>query len=127
MGTASAVGLHRCRSLPTLRATSDHEAFADFPSRLHNRAVRLGSTITEELPYVSHFSNQIEIHVRNHDVVGISRPLGHDLAARITEIALSIELADLPRLFDTGPIDRADKILVGNRVRRLFQLPKIFA
>src|SRR5205085_1258120 len=33
--------------------------------------------------------------------------------------------ADAPRLLETGPVDGADEVLVGHRVRRLLQLPQV--
>ena len=52
--------------------------------------------------------------------------VGEDLAARIAEVALAVELADPPRLFPAGAIDRADEIAVGDGVGRLLQLPEVF-
>src|SRR5207249_4742675 len=80
----------------------------------------------EELPGVADFPNQVEIQIGHDDVVGVSSALGQNLAPRIAKVALAIELADPPRLFPTGAIDRADEVAVRDGVRRLFELPEIF-
>ena len=53
--------------------------------------------------------------------------LGDELAARVAEVALAVELADPPRLFPAGPVDRADEVLVRHGVGRLLELPQILA
>ena len=52
---------------------------------------------------------------------------GENLAARIAEVGLSIKLADVPGLFVPDTVDRAEKILVCHRVRRLFEPPEVLA
>src|SRR5256885_7064505 len=42
----------------------------------------------------------------------------NELPARIAEVALAVELADIPRGFDTDAVDRADEVPVGNGMRR---------
>src|SRR5262249_21209791 len=82
--------------------------------------------IAEELPGVAHLANQFQIQIGHDQRVLIAGRLRDDLAARVTEVTLPIELADVPGLLMSHAIDRADEVAVGNRVRRLFQLPKIF-
>src|ERR1043166_8347208 len=88
--------------------------------------ITLGPAIAEELPGVAHFANHVEIQISNHQCVFVARRLGDDLTARIAEIALAIELADVPRHFMTDAINCTDEISVGYRVSRLLQLPEIF-
>src|SRR6056297_477958 len=92
--------------------------------RLRQRTIRFRPPITKELPCVANFANHVQVHVGDHDV-GLRSlfACGDELPARITEITLPIELADVPRLLVAGPIDRADKVLIGNRMSRLLELP----
>src|SRR6185369_7162746 len=78
------------------------------------------------LPDVSHFANLVQIKIGNHELIRISRRLGNDLSARVAKVTLAVELADVPWLLVPDPIDCADEVAVGNRVRRLFELPKVF-
>src|SRR5581483_7913681 len=87
------------------------------------RDVAVGAAVTEELPHLAHFQNHIEVEVRDQHLVFIPAGLGNDLAARIAKVALSIELADRPRLLRAHAIDSAYEILVRDRVRRLLQFP----
>src|SRR5439155_21069218 len=91
-----------------------------------DRSVRFGSAISIELPRVAHFLDQIEVQIRDDELVLVPAAFGDDAPARIAEVALAVELADLPRRFDADAVDRADEIAVGDRVRRLFQLPQVF-
>jgi len=75
------------------------------------------------LPRVPDFANQVKIHFSVNNVVGISRTFGHDLSAWIAKITLSVKLTDPPRVFKAWSIDRADEVLIGNGVGRLFELP----
>ena len=93
-----------------------------------NCSVRFGSAIAEELPDVADVADHVEVHVGDDDVILITLfRLCDELPARVDEVALAVELADAPRFFPTRPIDRADEVLVGNRVGRLFELPQVFA
>ena len=49
-----------------------------------------------------------------------------DLAARVAEVGLAVELADLPGALDADAIDGPHEVLVGDRVGRLLELPEIF-
>src|SRR5262245_46938495 len=59
-------------------------------------------------------------------VVGVAGSGGQDLAARVAEVPLPVELADGPRVFPTGTVDGPHEIAVGDGVCGLFQLPKVF-
>src|SRR5262249_3470333 len=67
----------------------------------------------------------IEVEVGDHQLVLVAARLREDLPARIAEVRLTVELADLPRRFDAYAVDRADEIAVGDGVRRLLELPQI--
>ena len=89
-------------------------------------AVRVWTSIPEKLPCVPHFADHIEIEIGNDERVFIARRLRDKLPARIAEVTLSVKLADVPRLFVTDAIDRADEISIRDSVRRLFESPEIF-
>ena len=59
------------------------------------------------------------------DLVLVARRLGDDLPARVREVALAVELADLPRALGPDAVDRADEVAVRDRVRRLLELPEV--
>src|SRR5262249_37555060 len=48
-----------------------------------------------------------------------------EASARIAEVALPVELADVPRRFGAHAVDRADEVAVGHGVRGLLELPQI--
>ena len=48
-----------------------------------------------------------------------------DLPARIAEVALPVELADVPRRLGPDAVDGADEVAVRDRVRRLLELPQV--
>src|SRR5690349_15855120 len=93
--------------------------------RLHQATVRLRPTITEKLPDVPYLTDPVEVELRGHEVVPITRRLRHEVAARIAEVALPVELSDPPRILVPHPVDRADEECVRHRVRRLLELPEI--
>src|SRR5215216_1170054 len=89
-------------------------------------AVRIRPAIAEELPRVSYFANLVEIQIGYDQRVLVARRLRHKLPARIAEVTLTIELANVPRLLVTDAIDRANEVTVCNCVCRLFQPPQVF-
>ena len=56
-------------------------------------------------------------------IVLVAAGLGYDFTARVAEVALAVELPDVPGMLVPYPIDGADKIAVRNGVRGLLQLP----
>ena len=93
-----------------------------FPDQV---SIALRAAVAIELPNVSDFTNLIEIQVSDHKLIGIAGSLSNDLASRAAEVALSIELAYIPRLFMSDSIDRADEVAIRNCVRRLLQFPQL--
>src|SRR5262245_28307494 len=87
--------------------------------------IRLGTAIAEELPGVAHFADLIEIEISDHQLVLVAARLREDLTTRITEVRLTVELADLPRFLEAHAIDGADEVAVGHGVRRLLELPQV--
>src|SRR5437868_11662372 len=83
------------------------------------RAVAFRPAVAEELPHVANFSDHVEIKVGNHQFVFVAAGLSDYLSPRRTEITLSVEFADAPRLLDAHAIDGADEIPIGDGVRGL--------
>src|SRR5205823_763140 len=95
-------------------------------SDIGQRSIQLGSTIAIELPLCTHFGNHREIALGVDEFVAIAAGLRQNAAARITEIALSVKFADVPRLLVSDPIVGADEIAICHGMRRLLELPQIF-
>jgi hypothetical protein len=87
----------------------------------------IGPPVAEKLPRASHFRNLVQIQICGEHFVLIPRSLGNDLPARIGEVARSVKLADVPGRLGANAVDGSDKVAVGRGVRRLLELPKIFA
>src|SRR6266404_329419 len=88
-------------------------------------AVGFGAAVAEKLPGVTDLANHVEVDVGNNDGILIARRLCDDLSTGVTEITLTIEFADVPRLFMANAIDRSDKVSIGSGVSRLLQFPKV--
>src|SRR5688572_12629755 len=88
-------------------------------------AVGFRPAVAVELPGVAHLLDELEIEVGDDQLVAIAAADRDDLPAGIAEVALAVELADVPGRFVADAIDRADEVPVGNGVRRLLQLPEI--
>src|SRR5258708_16811854 len=97
----------------------------DLPTLRGKRSVTLGTPIAEELPRLSGLRNHVEIDVGHQHRIFRAARLRKDLSARIAEVALAIELADVPRLLASHAVDRADKISIRPRMRRLLQFPQV--
>src|SRR5947207_1620830 len=93
----------------------------------YNRTVSIGPAITEELPGVAHLADLVHIEVGDDEFVEIARAFGEDLAAWVAEIALSVELADVPRCLGADAVDRPDEIAVSDSVCGLFEFPEVLA
>src|ERR1043165_3982278 len=89
--------------------------------------VALRAPVAVELPGVPHFLDQVEVEVGDDDLVLVAAGLGDDLAAGVAEVGLSVELADVPGGLAPDAVDGADKVLVGDGVGRLLELPEVFA
>src|SRR5262249_39681637 len=89
-------------------------------------AIGLRPPVTVELPGVAHFADLLQVELRGDQRVFVALGLGHELAARVAEVALSVELADVPRRLVADAVDGADEVAVGHGVRRLLELPEVF-
>src|SRR5260370_6988024 len=89
-------------------------------------SVGFRAAVTIELPGVTDFLNFIEIQFGDQQFILVAAGLLHDFPARVAEIALAVEFADLPGSFRADAVDGGDKVGVSNRVRRLLQFPEIF-
>src|SRR5260370_31947616 len=96
--------------------------------RANTRGFSVGfrAAVGIELPCVGDFLNFIEIQFRDEQFILVAAGLLDDFSARVAEIALAVELADLPGSFGTDAVDGGDKISVGDGVGGLLELPKIF-
>src|SRR5262245_30731657 len=88
-------------------------------SVLDQRAIGVGAAIAEELPGPADLLDQIEIERRDQQLVLVLAGARDDLAARIAEVRVAVELADVPRRLAADPVDRADEVAIGHRVGRL--------
>ena len=89
-------------------------------------AVGFRAAVAEELPGITNLLNIIEIQFRDEQFILVAAGLLDDFAARIAEITLAVEFADLPRSFGADAVDGGNEILIGDGVGRLLQLPKVF-
>ena len=113
-------------SLSTATKTLDNWTFGTLDCLVrHQRPVRIRPAIAEELPGVSHLANHFQIQIGNDQCVLSRGASAIILPARIAEITLPVKLADVPGLFVADAIDGADEVTIGDRMGRLFQLPKI--
>src|SRR5512137_1084311 len=90
--------------------------------RARQLAVRFRAPVAVELPGGAHLVDLFQVEVRDEDFILVAAGLRHDLSARIAEIALAVEFADVPGGFLADAIDGADKIAVGDGVRGLLEL-----
>src|SRR5262249_24771597 len=124
---ASGLAVHRADEEVHSGASGVVErGYWDVILRRRDRTVRLGPAIAVELPEVTDLADHVEVEVADDDVVGVAGGGGQDLAARVAEVALPVELADAPRIFPAGTVDGPHEIAVGDGVCGLFQLPKVF-
>src|SRR5262245_29100391 len=78
-----------------------------------DRAIRFRTAVAIELPDVSNFLDRVHVQVGHDDCILVARTFCNDLAARVTEIALAVKLAEVPWLLVADAIDRADVIDIG--------------
>src|SRR5260370_11031681 len=84
------------------------------------------AAVTVKLPGITDFLNFIEIQLRDEQFIFIAAGLLNDFPARVAEIALAVEFADLPRMLGADAVDGRNEISISNRVRWLLEFPKIF-
>src|ERR1051326_5218709 len=96
-------------------------------SCLYQWTVHIRPPVAEELPRLPHFADHVQIQIRGQYFIFVARSLRHESPTRIAEVTLSVKLADVPRRLHAHAIDRTDEISIRHRVRRLLQLPQVFA
>src|ERR1700687_1108465 len=89
-------------------------------------SVRFRPAVAVKLPSIADFLNFIEIQLRDEQFILVAAGLFDDFPARVAEITLAVEFADLPGMLGAGAGGGRDEIGVSNRVRRLLEFPKIF-
>src|SRR6266508_1802394 len=94
-------------------------------SRSGQGVVRVGPPVAVEGPQVAYLRELVYVEVAYHDLfLGVGGRLADQLAARVHEVRLAVEVVVAQR-FHADPVDRADVVLVGDRGRRLLQLPQV--
>src|SRR6266540_4066800 len=94
-------------------------------SRSGQGVVRVGPPVAVEGPQVAYLRELVHVEVAYHDLfLGVGGRLADQLAARVHEVRLAVEVVVAQR-FHADPVDRADVVLVGDRGRRLLQLPQV--
>src|SRR6188474_2159048 len=97
-------------------------------SRPHEIVVSVGPAVPVELPRLADFLDLVEIHVPDEQLLVMGRAqIADELAARVTEVALAVEVVIAEVLLDPDPVDRPDEIAVRDGVADLLDPPEIFA
>src|SRR5260370_13288172 len=94
-------------------------------TRAGDFSVGFRAAIAVELPGVTDFLDFIEIQLGDKELILVAAGLLDDFAARIAEITLAVELADLPGSFGADAIAGGNQIAVGDGVGGLFEFPEI--
>src|SRR3989442_5815132 len=84
-----------------------------------------GPAVTQELPGVAHFPIHVQVEVTDQHLILGLRGLADDAAARVAEVARTVELRLVERLLHPNAVDGADPVAVGDGVRPLLQVPEI--
>src|ERR1041385_8671732 len=92
---------------------------------LRQDPVRAGPAAAEELPRAAHFLDHVEVELADDQLVLVAAALRDELAARVDEVRLTVELADVPRRLGADAVDRADEVAVRDRVCGLLELPQV--
>ena len=100
---------------------------ASVASQIGQSGVGLGPAVAEELPGLAHLVDRVEVHLRHDQGVVVLVRLRQEAAARVDEVRRAVELADVPGRLGADAVDRADEVAVGDRVRRLLELPQVLA
>src|SRR5712692_7500065 len=79
-------------------------------------SVGFRAAVAIELPGIADFLNFIEIQFRDQQFILVAAGLLHDFSARVAEVALAVEFADLPGMLGADSIDGGDKVSIGDGV-----------
>src|SRR5689334_5626907 len=94
-------------------------------SVLDQWAVGVGAPVAEELPGPPDLLDHVEVQRGDDELVLVLARARQDLAARVDEVRVAVELADVPRALGAHAIDRAHEVAIGHRVRGLLELPQV--
>src|SRR5262249_6952367 len=117
--------LGRRRSWASSGRTRWCSSLRDSRSDLGHVPVRLGAAITIELPRLAHLLDHLEVGHADDELVLVLAGGADEVAARVDEVARSVEFADVPRRLGPDAVRRRDEVPVGHRVRRLLELPEV--
>src|SRR5262245_27354939 len=94
----------------------------------HEVVIRVRPAIPIELPRLADLLDLVEVHVADEQllVVGIAQ-LADELAARVAEVRLPVEVVVAQVLLDPDPVDRPDEIAVRHCVADLLDPPQVLA
>src|SRR5262249_51413910 len=85
------------------------------------------SSIPVELPGLADLGDHVEIHVADDQLLVVRRAdRADELAARVAEVALAVEVVVADLLFDPDPVDGPDEVAVGAGVADLLDAPQVF-
>ena len=88
--------------------------------------VRVRPPVTIELPRVSDLGDLVEVEVADDQLLVVGgAELADELAARVDEIALAVEVVVADVGLDADPVDRPDVVAVGDRVADLLDPPQV--
>ena len=88
-------------------------------------AVGVRPAVAVERPQVADLGQQAHVQVADdHLVLGVGGGVADQLAARVDEVGLAVEVVVAQRLH-ADPVDRADEVLVRHRRRRLLEPPQV--
>src|SRR4249920_81908 len=73
--------------------------------RRHQCAVRIRTPVAVKLPDISHFADLVEIEIGGDQFAAVARAGRDEAAARVAEVALPVEFADVPRRFRADAVD----------------------
>src|SRR5512146_1757233 len=94
-------------------------------SWLYQRLVLVRAAVAVELPQVPDLGQLVHVQVADQHLVGVvGGRVAHQLAARVGEVGLAVEVV-VPERLDADPVDRADEVLVGHRGRGLLEPPQV--
>ena len=90
--------------------------------------VRVRPAVAVELPRLADLLDLVEVHVPDEQLLLVRvAQLADELAARVAEVALAVEVVVAEVLLDPDPVDRPDEVAVRDRVADLLDPPQVLA
>ena len=91
-------------------------------------AVRVGPAVAVELPGLADLGDPVEVHVADQQLLVVgAADAADELAARIDEVALAVEVVVADVGLDADAVDGADEVAVGDGVADLLDPPQVLA